>query len=193
MERQAHFFFAISLPEEAKREVKKICSFVQQEFPFRRWVHYEDYHITLAFLGAASNDKLEEAKRIVKERLNGQKAFSLHINQLGVFGKEDTPRIFWADTAKEERLMMIRDIVFSACLQAGFELETRPFKPHITLARNWAGINPFQSSQLKNNNPFQNAHLSFQANEVVLYQTHLDQTPKYEKVASFPLLDENLF
>lgn len=190
MDRKAHFFFAVSLPEEVKKELNNLCLTIKEKLPFQRWVHQEDYHITLAFLGVASEDKLKEATKLVFKQLNGQSSFPLHINQLGVFGKKDSPRIFWADTAKEEQLTKIRELVFSACLEAGFELETRTYKPHITLARKWTGSNPFEEYCLKQNNPFINAPLTFQAKEVVLYQTHIDRFPKYEKIAAYPLLEE---
>ncbi|KAB2338883.1 RNA 2',3'-cyclic phosphodiesterase [Cytobacillus depressus] len=190
MEKKTHFFFAISLPMETKLKLKEECSILKEKLPFQRWVHHEDFHITLAFLGSAKEEKLHAAEEFVKKGLAGQKIFPLHINQIGVFGKGDTPRIFWADTYKDQRLSAIRDIVFSACTQAGFELETRPFKPHITLARKWVGDAPFRPVLLNENNPFKDSPLTFMANEVVLYQTHLDKTPKYERKAIFSLGEE---
>ncbi|MBS4191686.1 RNA 2',3'-cyclic phosphodiesterase [Bacillus sp. FJAT-49705] len=190
MDKKTHFFFAISLPIETKLKLKEVCSIIKENLPFQRWVHFEDFHITLAFLGAAEEDMLRKAQILVQERLKEQKPFSLHINQLGVFGRGDAPRIFWADTLKEERLTEIHNIVYQACVNAGFKLETRPFKPHITLARKWAGSSSFHTSLLGENNPFHPSPLTFKASEVVLYQTHLDQIPKYERTAIFPLLDE---
>ncbi|WP_102274217.1 RNA 2',3'-cyclic phosphodiesterase [Cytobacillus massiliigabonensis] len=190
MDRKPHFFFAVSLPEEVKKELSRLCLTIKERLPFQRWVHQDDYHITLAFLGTAQDGKLEKAKKLVVEQLNGQSSFSLHINKLGVFGKKDSPRIFWADTVKEDKLLKLRERVFFSCLEAGFELETRAFKPHITLARKWAGSTPFEEDLLESNNPFEEASLPFQAKEVALYQTHFDRTPKYEKIAAFPLLTE---
>ncbi|MFO1444192.1 RNA 2',3'-cyclic phosphodiesterase [Bacillus sp. Bva_UNVM-123] len=190
MEKRTHFFFAVSLPNETKRDLNESCRELKAKLPFNRWVYHEDYHITLAFLGSASSEKLMTAKKLVQSALKGEKSFSLHINQLGVFGKEDEPRIFWADTIQENRLSSIRDKVYSACVQAGFELDTRAFKPHITLARKWSGNHPFHETLLKINHPFDKHPLSFEASEVVLYETHLDQLPKYEKIAIFPLLTE---
>ncbi|MBY0124149.1 RNA 2',3'-cyclic phosphodiesterase [Bacillus sp. S/N-304-OC-R1] len=190
MEKQTHFFFAISLPIETKLKLKEECSIIKENLSFQRWVHHEDYHITLAFLGSAPNDKLQKAQKLVGEGIKDQKSFPLQITGLGVFGRPDSPRIFWADTYKEKRLSVIRDIVFSSCTEAGFQLETRPFKPHITLARKWAGSAPLHASRLEENNPFMDCPLKFTASEVVLYQTHLDKTPKYEKIAIFPLEGE---
>ncbi len=190
MERKPHFFFAVSLPEETKQELDKACLSLKDTLPFKRWVHPEDYHITLAFLGSALEERLATAKSLVEISLKEEKSFPLHIHQLGVFGKADEPRIFWADTLKENRLMTIRDKVYTSCIQAGFQLEERPFKPHITLARKWAGNTSFHPNLLKINNPFKETPLSFEANEVVLYQTHLEREPKYEKMAIFPLIKE---
>lgn len=190
MERKPHYFFAASLPEETKQELHKACLSIEDTFTFNRWVHPQDYHITLAFLGSADEDKLKTAKAFVKESLTGEGRFFLHINQLGVFGKADEPRIFWADTMKENRLTTVRDKVYASCVKAGFQLDARPFKHHITLARKWAGMNTFHPSLLQMNNPFMETSLSFEAKEVVLYKTHLDRVPKYEKVAIFPLKDE---
>lgn len=190
MEKQTHFFLAVSLPMETKLKLKEECSIIKENLSFQRWVHHEDYHITLAFLGSAQNNMLKRAQELVGERIKGQKSFPLQITGLGVFGRTDSPRIFWADTYKEKRLSAVRDIVFSACTDAGFQLETRPFKPHITLARKWAGTSPFHTSLLETNNPFYKCALTFTASEVVLYQTHLDKTPKYEKIAIFPLEGE---
>lgn len=187
---QAHFFYAVSLPSATKLKIKEECSILKENLPFQRWVHHEDFHITLAFLGSAEKEMLQASQANVKMGLMNQKTFTLQLNELGVFGRGDSPRIFWADTYKEEKLFTIREIVFSACTGAGFELETRPFKPHITLARKWTGDSPFHTSLLNEHNPFKESPLSFTVNEVVLYQTHLDKSPKYERIASFPLADE---
>lgn len=191
MENQnAHFFFAVKIPAETKKRLKEYIEDLKGNIRFSRWVHHEDYHITLAFLGSAPEDKLRTAEKLVAESIKGEQPFPLYINRLGVFGKESTPRIFWCDTQREERLHTLKDKVFFACKKAGFELETRPFKPHITIARKWAGIDSFQKSMLDEYNPFHDNPLEFTVSEVVLYQTHLDKTPKYESVAIFPLLAE---
>ena len=190
MENSPHFFFAVSLPIETKQQIENACLGLKELLPFKRWVHHEDYHITLAFLGSAPNDKLLLAKEHVKEGLHGQPGFSLKMHSIGTFGKADSPRIFWADTYEDNKLADIRSIVYHACTDAGFELEKRPFRPHITLARKWAGDEPLHKELLEKYNPFKQSSIAFSANEVVLYQTHLDRTPKYERIATFPLSSE---
>ena len=57
----AHYFFALALPSEVKRDLHALSESIQKEFPFKKWVHPEDYHITLAFLGHAPEPMLNEA------------------------------------------------------------------------------------------------------------------------------------
>lgn len=187
MEQRAHFFFAVRIPDVVKINMKDHMEKLKETFPFKRWVHHLDLHITLAFLGPAEPEKLTAAENLVKEALKDAKAITLKINQLGTFGSEAYPRVFWADTEESKDLYSLRKKVFSACDTAGFQLETRPFRPHITLARKWAGEEPFHKEQLEVWQKLQPEHLPFQANEVVLYQTHLNKTPKYEPIRIFPL------
>jgi 2'-5' RNA ligase len=111
----------------------------------------------------------------------------LKINNLGIFGKQDSPRIFFADTEVCNELQLIRQRVYTACIEAGFKLETRPFHPHITLARKWAGEKPFQREMLDLWKKLQPEPIAFKGTEIALYQTHLDKTPKYEAVRLFSL------
>jgi len=187
MEQRTHYFFAVRIPEETKRIMKAHIEKIMEDLHFSRWVHYLDLHITLAFLGTANPEKMAAAEINVKEVLRDAKALTLKITKLGIFGQEDSPRVLWADTEESTELIAIRKKVFSASEKAGFQLETRPFRPHITLARKWTGAPPFQRELLEVWNKLQPEPLSFLASDVVLYQTHLNKTPKYEAITLFPL------
>jgi 2'-5' RNA ligase len=177
---QAHYFFAVKIPEQTKLQMKEYMDTLKTKFPFKRWVHHEDLHITLAFLGFAPSDQLITAIENVKEAVRGLKPLNLELDSLGIFGSTNSPRIFWVDTKKSIELELVRKHIFTACLEAGFKLETRPFRPHITLARKWEGDRPFQTDLLDKWMPSQHEKVMFEADQVVLYQTHLDRSPKYE-------------
>lgn len=188
MEHQTHFFFAVRIPEETKLIMKDHCEKLKETITFSRWVYYQDLHITLAFLGFAPSEKLNDAEKKVKEVLNHTESLKLQINKLGFFGRADSPRIFWADTMESDQLQIVRKKVFSACESTGFQLETRPFRPHITLARKWIGEKPFETQLLDRWLELQPEPLAFEATDVVLYQTHLTKTPKYEAKTVFPFI-----
>ncbi|RHW40794.1 RNA 2',3'-cyclic phosphodiesterase [Neobacillus notoginsengisoli] len=178
----SHYFFAAALPHETKLAMKEMMDKLKLDYPFRRWVHHQDLHITLAFLGAAPEDKRDLASTLVEEAVDGYESFPMEITGLGTFGRKAEPRVFWAGLSASEELKKLRDLVFHACEGAGFQLETRPFAPHVTLARNWKGERPFAGTG-------KTGRLvpGFTLDEVVLYRTNMDSVPKYEPVKEFRL------
>jgi RNA 2',3'-cyclic 3'-phosphodiesterase len=185
MESHTHYFYALRLPIEIKEQLHHYTIEVKEKWPFSRWVHQEDYHITLAFLGFAPNEKLEHSKKLVKQYVGQMEPFPLRIETIGLFGQRESPRIFLVGVNQEERLHTVRNQVYRGCQEAGFTLETRAFHPHITLARKWKGDNPFSKTAFEEECTFK--PLPFVANEVVLYQTHLKQNPKYEAIEVYSL------
>ncbi len=183
----AHYFFALALPSEVKRDLHALSESIQKEFPFKKWVHPEDYHITLAFLGHAPEPMLNEAIYRTGLALADTSSFPLTINGTGTFGSRQFPRILWAGTNQSNSLQLLQEKVYAACTNSGFQLDKKPFKSHITLARKWTGESPFSSEPL-------NQHVAsiepnqFSAAEVVLYQTHPKRMPKYEIKEAFKLL-----
>ena len=182
-----HYFWAVKLPDAIKQSIHDELNKVQPIFQFQRWVHREDYHITLAFLGAANEQRLQAAIDLVGKAMTEQKSFPLQIVGLNTFGNSKAPRIFWAAVNEEDQLYKLQAIVHQQCEEAGFKLESRPYHPHITIARKWSAQEEFDRQILTKHNPFQDKPLCFTANEMVLYKTNLDKTPKYEPIVCFSL------
>lgn len=178
-----HYFLAAKLPKEAKNFLREWVEKNQTEFPFARWVHHEDYHITLAFLGFAEESMKQEVINTMQQVLSGEGPFTLTLKMIGTFGPHKKPRIFWVDVEESENLNQVQKKVYRQCINIGFQLDKKPFRPHITLARKWQGEQDFDIEKLTK---FED-RLSFTVNEVVLYETHLDQTPKYHEYARFDL------
>ena len=185
--REEHYFFALALPETAKNYCMEASELIKQKFPFKSWVHEADLHITLVFLGPAPKEKLDCALKNMPQAVASVQQFALKVKGFGIFGRPDAPRVLWGATEDSQPLNMLRSNVASVCSEAGFEIESRPFKPHITLARKWKGNEDFNLAGLEQIRDVLNVPPVFTAREAVLYKTHPDRTPKYEKIASFPL------
>jgi 2'-5' RNA ligase len=54
---------------------------------------------------------------------------------LGAFPNFRRARVVWIGVEQEPRLELLHHDLELACAQEGFEVEGRPFRPHITLAR----------------------------------------------------------
>ena len=189
MEKQTHYFWAVRIPDHIKQTIHDELTQIKPIFQFKRWVDLHDYHITLAFLGSVNPQQLQSVITLVGDAINNQRPFTLQIQGLNVFGAQKSPRIFWAAVNEVDELFQLQEIVHKTCLAAGFTLETRPYHPHITLARKWGRDEDFKMDDLVTHNPFGEKALSFQVSEIVLYKSNLEKTPKYEPVVAFSLVD----
>ncbi len=189
MERQPHYFWAVRIPNDVKQTIHDELTQIKPMFQFKRWVDLNDYHITLAFLGAVNPQQLSFVIELVGDAIKKEKAFMLEVTGLNVFGPQKSPRIFWGAVNEVNQLYQLQEIVHKTCLAAGFSLETRPYHPHITLARKWGKNEDFKMVDLVTHNPFIEKALSFEVSEIVLYKSNLENTPKYESIAAFSLVD----
>ncbi|ANB58724.1 2'-5' RNA ligase [Anoxybacillus sp. B7M1] len=181
---KTHYFIAVTLEEKIKEQLAKWSESVKSHFPFRTWVHQQDYHITLAFLGETPTEKGEAVCEKLHEIGQQHERFSLTLAEIGIFGQPRAPRILWQTVEQEQALIALRNDVYGACEHIGFTLDARPFAPHITIARKWQGEEEFSLEKLKS---FERVQGCFTVKEVILYRTHLDRVPKYEAIALFPL------
>jgi 2'-5' RNA ligase len=108
------------------------------------------------------------------------------LDEIGTFGDRELPRILWTSVKREEQLYEIQKRVYTACLEAGFKLDKKPFKPHITLARKFNGI-LFSLENVQHTADIKQESMKFTASAVTLYQTHLGESPSYEPVFSISL------
>jgi 2'-5' RNA ligase len=100
-----------------------------------RWTRPEQWHLTLRFLGpvpdvdgllAAARDALTSTSRIAALRLGGA----------GAFPHERRASVVWlAVRDGADGLGAVAAAVESASVLAGFAPESRPFSPHLTIAR----------------------------------------------------------
>ncbi|MBD1380188.1 RNA 2',3'-cyclic phosphodiesterase [Metabacillus arenae] len=185
MAQSTHYFLGIHLPKIIRNKLVETLQLFKNDLPFKKWVHQDDLHLTLAFLGhPKSPEHLENLISSMKLRDNNLAPFSLNITHTGTFGRSNSPRIFFAGITRSEQLNLLHNKVYSECIDAGFKLDPRPFSPHITLARGWEGENGF-TRQVQLEEELMRQPLSFQVEEFVLFQTHLDRVPKYEVINCF--------
>jgi RNA 2',3'-cyclic 3'-phosphodiesterase len=186
METKTHFFFALTLPQEVKQFLYERTLLLREHVSFKKWLHQDDYHITLAFLGHASESMRVDAVERVQQALKEKRAFTLSLDEMGTFGDRELPRILWTSVKREEQLYEIQKRVYTACLEAGFKLDKKPFKPHITLARKFNGT-LFTLENVQHTADIKQESMKFTASTVTLYQSHLGESPSYEPVFSISL------
>ena len=93
----------------------------------------ENLHITLAFIGETS--RVAAAKACL-ERIDFT-GFDLRIGGGGNFGD-----LYWVGIEKNPSLSALASFVRSELISAGFAIDEKPFKPHITVARRLSSPKP---------------------------------------------------
>ncbi|WP_088103876.1 RNA 2',3'-cyclic phosphodiesterase [Halalkalibacter urbisdiaboli] len=178
-----NYFLAIQLPKQLKEELRVFAEQSEELLAFKRWVHYDDLHITLAFLGGCSEEQVEQVITTCKQHAFNE-PYHLTVSGFGTFGRPNHPRIFWLGIEKSQQLNRHRQHVFSAMEEIGFSLDQRPFSPHITMARKWNETFPFSANDIPS---LQLSEKCWLVEEYVLYKTHMNKRPSYEVVERFPL------
>jgi RNA 2',3'-cyclic 3'-phosphodiesterase len=185
---RTHYFIAIPIKSSIRSNIQNWIKHHQKEFHFKSFVHPEDFHITLVFLGAIEQKIFESLKIKISELIQMHDTFQLSITTPGIFGKKDEPRVLWAGMTDSDPLVKLQNDLVQLCKNLGFHLDDRPYSPHITLARRWKSDNSFDETLLNESMIKEQRDRSWSVEEIVLYQTNMNKTPKYERIFSWTLL-----
>ena len=182
---RSHYFLALPVPKHVRRSINALTKLSEVQF-FTSVTHVRDYHLTLFFLGSVSDKQLGILYEKLPVLAQQIPAFDMQLNQAGVFGKEERPRVLFAGVKRTQSLLDLHATVMEGCVEAGFKKEKRPFHPHITIAKRRKQEEPFPTQKVIN----QTKHwkeVQWRVEEVGLYAVRLGQLPRYQLKASFPL------
>ena len=127
-------FFAIELPSEVQAVLERLKP--TDDNADYRWVNPSLLHLTLAFLGEQPPESLDVLQPIGKSVASASARGVLRLGQAGQFGSRRAPRVLWVDVAGDlEALLGLQRRLDARLREAGFSIEERAFRPHITLAR----------------------------------------------------------
>jgi RNA 2',3'-cyclic 3'-phosphodiesterase len=123
-------FIGIALAAEASDALNSVRERFEPGSGDLRWSQLESWHVTLQFLGAAS----EEQAACVAEKLAALRAARVPVRMAGL-GFFERAGVFWAGVELSRELLALQQFVTAATRLCGFEPEERAYNPHITLAR----------------------------------------------------------
>lgn len=99
-----------------------------------RWVHPDNLHVTLKFIGEVAPEKLAAIRAALGE-VHSAESVQIRFRSLGFFPNPERPRVLWAGITGSEGLASIAAEVDQRLSALGFPAERRAFTPHLTLAR----------------------------------------------------------
>jgi 2'-5' RNA ligase len=142
-------FLAVELSPELRAELAT----VQQELKHRiepemkrdvriSWAQPASIHLTLKFLGDMDEQVIDPLLVAVEQAIGRQIPVNVPLERLGAFPRPQSPRVLWVGPsenwergAEAKRIAEIHGAIEQACEGLGFLRETKPFSPHLTLAR----------------------------------------------------------
>jgi 2'-5' RNA ligase len=142
-------FLAVELSQELQAELAT----VQQDLKRRiepemkqntriSWAKPASIHLTIKFLGDMDEQVIDPMLVAVEQTIGSQIPVNVPLERLGAFPRPQSPRVLWVGPSENwegggeaTRVAEIHGAIEQACEGLSFLRETRPFSPHLTLAR----------------------------------------------------------
>ena len=142
-------FLAVELSQELRAELAT----VQQELKRKiepemkrnmriSWAQPASIHLTIKFLGDMDEQVIDPLLVAVEQAIGNLTAVNVPLDRLGAFPRPQSPRVLWIGPSENweqgveaKRIAEIHGAIEQACEGVGFLRETKPFSPHLTLAR----------------------------------------------------------
>ena len=134
---QVRSFIAIELPNELKVGLSQLEAQLKSgKQSGVKWVNPYSIHLTLKFLGSIAVDKISQITKAMEAAAQGISPFHLEVKDLGAFPNLRRVQVVWVGISGEvDRLGQLQQRIESNLARLGFAPESRPFTPHLTLAR----------------------------------------------------------
>lgn len=143
-------FIAIEMDESLQRYLGGINHQMAQELPDLRWVDPAGIHLTLAFLGELTDEQVAKAIQSAEAAAQQVSPFEYRLSGLGIFGSPRQPRVIWMGIEEPSgKLDQLHRALNRELRQRRFEVDKRPFSPHLTLSRVKAPLNPDEQQCLQ--------------------------------------------
>lgn len=159
---------------------------LRQVQSYKRWVHPEDLHLTLKYIGDVPTAFIPAIETELEKVAARSNPFPLRLHGAGTFGLPHSPRVLWAGLGGAvEKLKQLQADVEGQMATLGYPPENRSYSPHITLARQYSGDAPAQEEELAvlfRLDIEDGSALQWSVDRIVLYRSHLGRTPMYEPI-----------
>lgn len=123
-------FIAVDLPDAVRRRLGRLLPRPPDGV---KPVRPEQIHLTLHFLGEVEAEPAAElAAALEKIR---KPVFVIDLAGVGCFPSPRRPHVLWVGVKPSEPLHSLHTAIADVLSESGLPVESRPFTPHVTLAR----------------------------------------------------------
>ncbi len=130
-------FIAIDLSPDIRQSLDRISTQLRQQIQAApvRWVPAANIHLTLKFLGDVSLANLDVLKELIQSEVARYTPFELSVGEVSAFPSIRRVRVLIVKVQAPAELSTLQHGLEEQSRRLGYEPETRPFTPHLTLGR----------------------------------------------------------
>jgi len=190
--KQIRCFLAAELPEPVLDDLASLRARLEKSGVVARWAAREALHLTIKFFGETDEFLFQELIDAFASPLGIECSANLGVRGLGAFPDLKRPRVLWAGLEGDVSILAKTAMQVEQRSEAlGLPRETRPFKPHLTLARakggrSGGGVIKGLGGAMKKEADYEGP--KFEINELILFESILQpQGPQHIKRASVKL------
>jgi 2'-5' RNA ligase len=136
MQDTLRLFIAIELSNEVHQ---KLGDLIRQIQPVGirgiNWVNPGNIHLTLKFLGDTPRKQVMSIINSLAVATKQTAPFEVSVEKTGCFPNPRDPKVLWVGVAPSESLLQLQKGIDRELVKLNIPAETRPFSPHLTLAR----------------------------------------------------------
>jgi 2'-5' RNA ligase len=126
-------FTAVDPSDDVRRNLERLLAQLRPAARLR-WSSVANLHLTLKFIGEWPETDLPRLRETLAA-IPGSAPFDVRVTGLGFFPHARAPRVFWAGLQAPPDLARLAGTIDAALVPLGVVAETRPYSPHLTLAR----------------------------------------------------------
>lgn len=127
-------FIAILFPSAVRESLLDVQNQLRAQGVQANYTKPENFHLTLAFLGETSRQR--DIQRVMA-------SIDMPLFSMTVTGSSKFGNLLWVGIEQNSALESLAYRLQDSLRNLGFEIERRPFRPHITLARQVTVPQPF--------------------------------------------------
>jgi 2'-5' RNA ligase len=132
---RVRLFYALELDDALRAALDHALAPLRAVQPDLAWVHADKLHLTMKFVGDVEERDVGRLTAAADTVASRHRPFEMTLGGVGAFPNFRRARVVWVGVESDPRLELLHHDLEVACADAGLEVEGRPFRPHITVAR----------------------------------------------------------
>lgn len=142
-----------------------------------RWIPSANWHLTLSFIGSLEPEHVAGLAELVDASRDGKGPMALKPSYIGGFPRRK-PRVIACGLDETPRLKRLASHLHGKLQTAGYPVDRKPFRPHVTVGRLERSRAPVLVSEIR--------HMRIRFDRLTVYRSEtLSSGARYEALRSF--------